>query len=154
MDAMYSICLVCVCVAGALGGLRGLTPMSQMLTYVGVHVIANQVTYSAHSSLCGDLGDRLPPLLWFTRSAPHCPLLSCLLQVGVGGCYHAFDEEGRLVSEKSQVMLRDAVAQLVTLSTDKANRAATDAVVRGLHAQYGHIELHHRRLRTVDEFCE
>lgn len=30
--------------AGTLGGLRGLTPMSQMLTFLGVHVIANQVS--------------------------------------------------------------------------------------------------------------
>lgn len=28
---------------GALGGLRGLGPVSQMLNYVGVHVVANQV---------------------------------------------------------------------------------------------------------------
>ena len=72
--------------------------------------------------------------------------------MGVGGSYHAFDEQGQLVSEKSRLLLEDAVAQLVTLSTDKANRAATDAVVRGLHAQYGHIELHHRHPSSVDDF--
>ena len=64
-------------------------------------------------------------------------------QVGVGGCYHAFDEKNsQLVSEKSRQLLEDAVVELVTLATDKANRGATAPLVRDLHAQYGHLELH------------
>lgn len=86
-------------------------------------------------------------------SALYCIALSCTaLQVGVGGCYHAFNDEGQLVGEKSRLLLEDAVAELVTLSTDRANRSATAPLVRGLHAQYGHIELHHRHPKSAGDF--
>ena len=39
--------------SGALGGIRGLAPVSQMLSFVGVNVIANQV--HAHFLRCCNL---------------------------------------------------------------------------------------------------
>jgi hypothetical protein len=72
--------------------------------------------------------------------------------VGIGGSYSAFDEKGGLVSEKNQRLLRDATTQLVTLCTDRANREVCDELEKDLHAQYGHIELHHHHPVTVDDF--
>lgn len=97
---------------GALGGIRGLAPVSQMLSFVGVNVIANQV--------------------------------------GVGGSYTAFDEEGNLTNEKSQRLLEDAVEQLTILSLGKANRLAAREIARGFHAQYGHIDVHQHHPTTAE----
>lgn len=72
--------------------------------------------------------------------------------MGVGCSYQAFDAQGQLVSEKNSRLVRDAVEQLVTLCTDRANRDVVAEVEKELHAQYGHIELHHSHPSVADEF--
>lgn len=72
--------------------------------------------------------------------------------MGIGSSHLAFDEQGRLSSEKNRQMLGDAVAQLVTLCSDRANRVASAPLDRELHAQYGHLELHLRHPSAVDDF--